>query len=81
MARKKKNVIIKNPDHESQAYCFKAGYKISPEPTGNNFKIYYTKGTKQKYYNNGELFSADKVYQEIWNLYTKLRDYEQKEIR
>tara|TARA_R100000541_G_scaffold10644_1_gene18606 strand:+ start:395 stop:640 length:246 start_codon:yes stop_codon:yes gene_type:complete len=81
MARKKKLPIIKNPDHKAQAFCFGLGYKISPEPVGNNYKIYYQKGTKQKYLNNGELFSADKVYQEIWNLYKKLQDYEQKKVR
>ena len=76
MGKVKKSVVIKNCNYEAQRYCFKKGFIIYPFPSGDGFKIRYQLGHKINYYQKGEVFTRDKVFQEVWNLYDKIYQYD-----
>jgi len=80
MAKARKNIVIKNCNYKAQQYCFKNGFLIYPEPSGNMFKIYCNR-IKGNYYMKGQQFNKEQSSQAIWDLYNKIYNYEINKIR
>ena len=73
---KKKLKPFKNCDNKAQSYCFNKGFVITLEPTGANYKVKYQLGHKAQYYMQGKEFDLQEGYQSIWDLYTKIYNYD-----
>ena len=73
---KKKLKAFKNCDNKAQAYCFNKGFVITLEPSGANYKVKYQLGHKAQYYMQGKEFDLQEGYQSIWDLYTKIYEYD-----
>jgi len=78
MGKVKKSIIIKNCNYKAQIYCFKKGFIIYPKLFGNKYKVWYTRGSFGKYYMEGKEFNMQEAYQAIWDLYTKIYNYDKK---
>lgn len=76
MAKIKKKVVLKNCNYEAQVYCFKKGFIIYPELSGNKYKVWYSIGTFGKYYMEGKEFNNQQAFQAIWDLYTKIYNHD-----
>ena len=76
MAKVKKLVVLKNCNYEAQSYCFNKGFEIYPELSAGKFKIAYSRGGHKQYYMKGQLFNLQEAFQSIWDLYTKIYNYE-----
>ena len=77
MAKKKARVFLKNCDNYAQSYCFNKGFIIYPEMSTGGYKIWYEIYGKGKFYDNGVIFSESEVYQAIWDLYSKILEYDE----
>ena len=73
---KKKLKAFKNCDNKAQSYCFERGFVITLEPSGANYKVKYQMGHKAQYYMQGKEFDLQEGYQSIWDLYTKIYNYD-----
>jgi hypothetical protein len=78
MGKVKKTVIIKNCNYKAQAYCFKKGFVIYPIPSNTKYKVWYSRGGNGQYYMKGKEFNLQEAYQSIWDLYTKIYNYDKK---
>ena len=76
MAKVKKKITIKNCNYEAMLYCFRKGFRIYPKVFGSKFKVFYTLGGNGQFYMKGKEFSAEESYQAIWDLYTKIYNYD-----
>ena len=76
MAKIKKKIVLRNCNYEAQAYCFKKGFVIYPELSGNKYKVWYSRGAFGKYYMEGKEFSNQQAFQAIWDLYTKIYNHD-----
>jgi len=76
MPKIKKKIVIKNCNHEAQRYCFNKGFVITLEPTGANYKVKYQRGHKAQFYMKGKEFNKEESFQAIWDLYTKIYNYD-----
>ena len=76
MAKAKKKIIIKNCNYDAMLYCFRKGFRIYPKVSGSKFKVFYTLGGNGQFYMKGKEFSAEESYQAIWDLYTKIYEYD-----
>lgn len=76
MAKIKKKIVLRNCNYEAQAYCFKKGFVIYPELSGNKYKVWYSRGTFGKYYMDGKEFNNQQAFQSIWDLYTKIYNHD-----
>jgi len=76
MAKAKKKITIKNCNYEAMLYCFRKGFRIYPKVSGSKFKVFYTLGGNGQFYMKGKEFSAEESYQAIWDLYTKIYNYD-----
>lgn len=81
MPKIKKTVALKNLNYKAQAYCFKKGFIIYPVVYHNKFKVWYEFAGKGKYYDNGKEFNNQESFQAIWDLYTKIYNYDTSKIR
>ncbi len=72
MSKIKKKIVLKNCDYKAQQYCFSKGLMIYPEAINGLFKVRCDLGSKHKYYNNGQTYSIQEVYQAIWDLYREI---------
>jgi len=78
MPKIKKKIVLKNCNIEAQAHCFKKGFIIYPKLFGSKFKVWYSRGGSGKYYMNGKEFNKQESFQAIWDLYTKIYNYDKK---
>jgi hypothetical protein len=76
MAKIKKKIVLRNCNYEAQAYCFKKGFIIYPELSGNKYKVRYSRGSFGKYYMDGKEFNNQQAFQAIWDLYTKIYNHD-----
>lgn len=76
MGKSKKEVYIKNCNYDAMRYCFKKGFKIYPKVSGSKFKVFYSLGNKGQFYMKGKEFTAEESYQAIWDLYSKIYEYD-----
>ena len=72
MAKIKKKIIIKNCNYDAMLYCFKKYPKVS----GSKFKVFYKLGGNGQYYMKGKEFTKEQSFQAIWDLYTKIYEYD-----
>ena len=73
---KSKFKLFKNCNNKAQAYCFEKGFVISPELYGANYKVKYSLGGKEQYYMKGKEFDKQEAFQSVWDLYTKIYNYD-----
>ena len=73
---KKKLKAFKNCDNKAQSYCFNKGFVITLEPSGANYKVKYQRGHSGQYYMQGKEFDLQEAFQSIWDLYTKIYEYD-----
>ena len=73
---KKKLKTFKNCDNKAQSYCFNKGFVITLELSGAKYKVRYQRGHKAQYYMQGKEFDLQEAYQSIWDLYTKIYNYD-----
>lgn len=78
MGKSKKSVIIKNCNYTAMIYCFRKGFRIFPIVCGTKFKVFYELGGKGQCYMKGKEFNAEESFQAIWDLYTKIYEYDKK---
>ena len=76
MGKSKKEVYIKNCNYDAMRYCFKKGFKIYPKVSGSKFKVFYSLGNKGQFYMKGKEFTKEQSFQAIWDLYTKIYEYD-----
>jgi hypothetical protein len=57
-------------------YCFRKGFKIYPKVSGSKFKVFYTLGGNGQFYMKGKEFTKEESFQAIWDLYTKIYEYD-----
>lgn len=76
MGKSKKEVYIKNCNYDAMHYCFKKGFKIYPKVFGSKFKVFYSLGNKGQFYMKGKEFTKEQSFQAIWDLYTKIYEYD-----
>jgi len=76
MGKSKKTVHIKNCNYDAMRYCFKKGFKIYPVVSGSKFKVLYSLGNKEQFYMKGEEFTKEQSFQAIWDLYSKIYEYD-----
>lgn len=76
MPKIKKKVTLKNLNYKAQQYCFKKGFKIYPISSNGKFKVWYELANKGKYYENGKEYNKQETFQAIWDLYTKIYEYD-----
>ncbi len=77
---KKKLKPFKNCNYKAQLYCFKKGFEIYPKLFGNKYKVWYSRGGSGQYYMKGKEFDAQEAYQSIWDLYTKIYNYDKNKL-
>tara|TARA_R110000822_G_scaffold148404_1_gene287349 strand:- start:175 stop:414 length:240 start_codon:yes stop_codon:yes gene_type:complete len=77
MGKSKKEVYIKNCNYDAMRYCFKKGFKIYPKVSGSKFKVFYSLGNKGQFYMKGKEFNKEQSFQAIWDLYTKIYEYDE----
>ena len=80
MPKIKKKISSNKWNYKHQQYCFKKGFIIYPVVSGKMFKVYCNR-IKGNYYMKGKEFNKQDVFQEIWNLYTKIYNYEFNKVR
>jgi len=80
MPKIKKKIHLKNCNHKHQQYCFKKGFIIYPVVSGNMYKVYCNR-IKGNYYMKGKEFNKQGSFQAIWDLYTKIYNYEFNKVR
>ena len=73
---KKKLKPFNNCNYKAQSYCFKKGFVITLELFGTRYKVKYQIGHKSQYYMQGKEFDLQEAYQSIWDLYTKIYNYD-----
>ena len=78
MGKSKKTVVIQNCNYTAMIYCFRKGFRIFPRVSGTKFKVFYELGGNGQYYMKGKEFTADESFQAIWDLYTKIYEYDKK---
>jgi hypothetical protein len=76
MAKTKKKIVVKNCNYDAMRYCFKKGFRIYPKVSGSKFKVVYAIGNKVQYYMKGKEFDAQESFQAVWDLYTKIYNYD-----
>lgn len=79
MPKKKKRIALERCNYKHQQYCFNKGFIIYPKPIdgkGNNFKVWYQLGHKGKYLEGGKVYNKQESFQAIWDLYTKIYEYD-----
>lgn len=76
MPKIKNPISLKNLNYKAQRYCFKKGFIIYPVFSKNKFKVWYELAGKGKYYQDGKEFSQQESFQAIWDLYTKIYEYD-----
>jgi len=57
-------------------YCFKNGFIICPEVFGAGYKVSYSRGEFKKHYKEGKVFNLQESFQAVWDLYTKIYNYD-----
>jgi len=76
MPKLKKKIVIKNCNYDAMRYCFKKGFVIHPQVSGSKFKVVYKIGNKVQFYMKGKEFNEEESFQAIWDLYTKIYEYD-----
>lgn len=74
MPKIKKNINSNKWNYKHQQYCFKKGFIIYPVVSGKMFKVYCNR-IKGNYYMKGKEFNKQESFQAIWDLYTKIYEY------
>lgn len=71
---KLKEVIkpIENLNQEHQQWCFSNGWVVYPVVANGGYKVWYERGGQGKYLENDRVFKRSEVWQQVWNLYTKI---------
>tara|TARA_R110002124_G_scaffold93266_2_gene236835 strand:+ start:98 stop:346 length:249 start_codon:yes stop_codon:yes gene_type:complete len=67
---------FKDCNNKAQSYCFKKGFIIYPELIGANYKVRYSLGGNIQYYMKGKEFNRQEAFQSVWDLYTKIYEYD-----
>ena len=80
MPKIKKKINSNKWNYKHQQYCFKKGFIIYPVVCGKVFKIYCNR-IKGNYYMKGKEFKKQGSFQAIWDLYTKIYNYEFNKVR
>ena len=80
MSKIKKKINSNKWNYKHQQYCFKKGFIIYPVVCGKMFKIYCNR-IKGNYYMKGKEFNKEESFQAIWDLYTKIYNYDINKIR
>jgi len=78
MAKRKITTTYTDVNYTSQRYCFKKGLRITVEPHNGKYRVWYVLGSKSKYYLDGKEFTEKEANQSVWDLYTKIYNYDKK---
>ena len=76
MGKIKQSLIYRRCNYKAQSYCFKQGFVIYPILSNTKYKVWYSRGGNGQYYMKGKEFTLQQAYQSIWDLYTKIYNYD-----